>query len=177
MHPDLVDQLRRVPLDFTKPHEKDQRSLAVSAFRVTAKFVYLLGRHVIEKKPGATRTIVLRERGFFDYAVDTKRYGLDPRVGRYALLLGKLFPKSDLALLLSGDALEIHNRKPELEPDVIANLINGWGEVGPRSARTAVTIDTTSQDIDSSIDEAVRAIITALELEVPAAALGTPEAG
>jgi len=164
MRPALVGSLRRVPIDHTKPHDKALRSLAESVFRVTVKFVYLLGSHARDKLPNSKHTIVLRERGFFDYAVDTKRYGLDPRIRRYALALGRVFPKSDLALLLAGDPAAIYERKPELQPDVIEQLIADWRRVGRIGSRVAVTVETTSRPIDSSIDEAVDALVDHLDL-------------
>ncbi len=165
MHPPIVEELRREPLDYTRPHNKRQRSLADSVFRVSAKYLYLLARYFfVDMRPNRTRTIVLRERGFHDYAVDTRRYGLDPRVRGYARTLGRFFPKSDVAILLTGDPGKIHDRKPELDVDVIAALLERWQQIGVTTARDAISIDTTSQTARDSIDQSLDALSRSLDV-------------
>jgi hypothetical protein len=75
-------------------------------------------------------TLVVVERGWWDIAVDPRRYRLDvpPRLVR---LLGRALPSPDLILLLTAPGAVVVARKPELEPDAIDAQIHEWRAVAP----------------------------------------------
>lgn len=151
--------LRKVELDNTKPHDKTGKSLPVSLVWIVAKFGYLLGQHVfVDRRPTQERTVVFRERGFLDYSVDHKRYGLHPKSIRFGRVLGRLFPRPSLALVLQGDPQKIRDRKPELSIEDLRTILDGWEEVSAWHAPNRVVIDTTVESIDGSAERTFEAL-------------------
>jgi RecA/RadA recombinase len=78
---------------------------------------------------------VVFERGWWDHAVDARRYRLrSPRLVRG---LGQLLPRWDLVLVLDAPADLIRARKPELPTEEIRRQSRSWREVFPARQRRA----------------------------------------
>jgi hypothetical protein len=76
---------------------------------------------------------VVFERGWWDHAVDPRRYRL--RSGRPFVVLGRLLPRADLVLVLEADPVTIHARKPQLSTEELARQMSLWRRILPRSQR------------------------------------------
>lgn len=76
---------------------------------------------------------VVFERGWWDHAVDPRRYRL--RSGRPFVVLGRLIPRADLILILEADPSTIHGRKPQLTTEELARQMAAWHRILPRSQR------------------------------------------
>lgn len=76
---------------------------------------------------------VVFERGWWDHAVDPRRYRL--RSGRPFVVLGRLIPRADLILILEADPATIHARKPQLTTEELARQMAVWHRILPRSQR------------------------------------------
>ena len=76
---------------------------------------------------------VVFERGWWDHAVDPRRYRL--RSGRPFVVLGRLIPRADLILILEADPDTIHARKPQLTTGELARQMAVWHRILPRSQR------------------------------------------
>jgi hypothetical protein len=135
--------LGRRPSDGTEPHGK-QVSGMIGA---TARFVYLwadalLGWLPRMAVPRARSSLVILERGWFDLAVDPRRYRLSPRP-RAVNLLGRLLPRPDLVLLLDAGADLVNTRKDELEVGEIERQLREWRALLPRAGRRVYRLDAT----------------------------------
>ena len=76
---------------------------------------------------------VVFERGWWDHAVDPRRYRL--RSGRPFVMLGRLLPRADLILILEADPATIHARKPQLTTEELARQMAVWHRILPRGQR------------------------------------------
>ena len=76
---------------------------------------------------------VVFERGWWDHAVDPRRYRL--RSGRPFVVLGRLIPRADLILILEADPATIRARKPQLSTEELARQMAVWHRILPRSQR------------------------------------------
>jgi hypothetical protein len=76
---------------------------------------------------------VVFERGWWDHAVDPRRYRL--RSGWPFVVLGRLIPRADLVLILEADPDTIHARKPQLATGELARQMRVWHRILPRSQR------------------------------------------
>jgi hypothetical protein len=76
---------------------------------------------------------VVFERGWWDHAVDPRRYR--QRSGRPFVVLGRLLPRADLVLVLEADPVTIHARKPQLTTEELARQMVLWRRILPRSQR------------------------------------------
>ncbi|MDQ3661236.1 MAG: hypothetical protein M3454_09305 [Actinomycetota bacterium] len=76
---------------------------------------------------------VVFERGWWDHAVDPRRYRL--RSGRPFIVLGRLIPRADLILILEADPATIHARKPQLSTEELARQMTVWHRILPRTQR------------------------------------------
>lgn len=111
---------------------------------------FVLGYWLVVYPKKAQTTFIIGERYYLDILVHPERYGFScPKW--FIKLFGSLVPKPDMTILLSADPQQIHDRKPELPVNIIAEQIskyteeiNGWGE--------SCIIDT-SKDIETSSAE------------------------
>ena len=92
---------------------------------------------------------VLLERGWWDLAVDPRRYRLRPG-GRLVRVLGRLLPQSDVLLVLEGPPDALRARKQELPEAELERQVRAWHDVVPAGVRR-VHLDTSA-----SLDEVLR---------------------
>ena len=151
--PKSSERLRTTEYDHERPHETRERGLVESSARVVLKFGFYLARWAVEARPTRRPTILIRERGWLDYDVDARRYGLARPTRHLVRVLGKLFPKSDYSFVLVGDPAVIHERKADLTVDDISSVIERWKRVAPDTAREVVLVDTTANSPESALGE------------------------
>lgn len=171
--------LGRRPADGTNPHTRPE-SGPVSA---AARLAYLWGDALVGwlprmAIPRVRSSLVLLERNWLDLAVDPRRYRLAPR-GRVVAALGRLLPRSDLALLLDSPAGLVASRKSELRADEIDRQLHDWRALLPRAGRHAGQLDASAAP-ERLAEQAREAIGDELECRhpaVPAAALALKLAG
>ena len=127
--------------DHSRPHEvKTRGKIASTAVLLYHWADFLLGSATRIFPARRRSTLVVAERGWWDLAVDPKRYRLDvsPRLVR---LLGRVIAKPDLVLRLDGSPDAIVERKDELGRDEVERQLGAWARVAEGISR-AVTIDT-----------------------------------
>ena len=72
---------------------------------------------------------VVFERGWWDHAVDPRRYRL--RSGRPFAVLGRFLPRADVVFVLEADPHVIRARKPQLSSEELTRQMTTWHEVLP----------------------------------------------
>lgn len=142
----------------TDPHAEAPRSSIASVGKLFVTFCdHLLGgysRWRAQRRVG----LLLLERGWFDMAVDPRRYRLPHHLTWVVRLVGGLLPRPDLVLLLTGDAAQLHARKPEIGVAEVNRQIRRWREVAPAAGRQVVEVDT----VQTGPEQAVAALFEAL---------------
>jgi thymidylate kinase len=98
---------------------------------------------------------VVFERGWWDHAVDPRRYRLRPPA-RLVSLLGRLVPRADLVFVLHAPPETIRARRPELTEAELERQMAAWRAVLPRRQRRVV-LDT-SRPLDETVARARRAV-------------------
>lgn len=135
----------------TDPHAEAPRSSIASVGKLFVTFCdHLLGGHSRWRAQRRVGLLVL-ERGWFDMAVDPRRYRLPHGLTRVVRLLGGLLPRPDLVLLLTGDAAQLHARKPEIGVAEVTRQIRRWREVAPAAGRRVVEVDTVKTDPEQAV--------------------------
>lgn len=126
----------------TDPHAKPPRSAIASLAKLGVLFLdQMLGGHTrwrVQRRSG----LLLLERGWYDMAVDTRRYRLPARFATLVKFLGPLLPRPDIVLLLTGDAETLHARKPEIGVAEVNRQIRRWREIATTTARRVAEVDT-----------------------------------
>ena len=75
---------------------------------------------------------VVFERGWWDHAVDPRRYRLRPPA-RLVPLLGRLLPRPDVFLVLEADPEIVIARKPQLAVEELTRQMEAWHALLPSS--------------------------------------------
>jgi thymidylate kinase len=101
---------------------------------------------------------VVFERGWWDHAVDPRRYRL--RSGRPFQVLGRFLPNSDLVFVLEADPDLIRARKPQLSAEELTRQMTAWHSVLPADQQV-VFLDAASP-VEDLVNE-VRNHLGALE--------------
>jgi hypothetical protein len=128
--------LRRQVREWSTPHAPRPHGQATSLFLLGYFWLdFLLGSWL--GSFGRTQpALIIGERGWWDLAVDPRRYRL--RVGMGLVrTLGKLLPRADCVLVLEATADTIVARKAELPPAELTRQIQAWREVLPRKVNRA----------------------------------------
>ena len=81
---------------------------------------------------------VIFERGWWDHAVDPRRYRLRPPASRLVPLLGRLLPRTDIVFVLRAPPAQIRARRPELTEEELERQMAQWTRVLPARQRLDV---------------------------------------
>lgn len=150
-----------------EPHKDPPYSAWLSLAKLMYVFLdFQLGwllRIVPFKRRGG---VVLFERGWWDLLVDQRRYRLQvPPAAIRAL--GRLVPRPDLTLVLTGSAANIYARKPELPLPELARQLDAWKSIaGQRSNFILIHVD---EPIEQVVEQTTRAVTFHLSGFQPAA--------
>lgn len=146
--------------DATAPHGAPPRSRLVSLALLAYHWLdFLLGSWLVQHPLRARSALVVVERGFWDLAVDPRRYRLAvPR--SLVLALGRLLPRPDLVLRLEASPEAILTRKAELPAAEIERQLEAWRTL--RCGRRTVALDA-SRPLAEVVEAARAAIVETLE--------------
>lgn len=126
----------------TDPHAEPERGVLASLAKLGVVFAdHVVGGHTrwrVQRRAG----LLLLERGWFDMVVDPRRYRLPVGLAPVVRVLGRLVPRPDVVLLLTGDPAALHARKPEIGEEEVRRQIERWRTLAPVVARRVVEIDT-----------------------------------
>ncbi len=131
----------------TEPHAKPPYGRRASVLKVLYLYVDWLLGWILRIRPLRARGgSVVIERGWWDVIVDQRRYRLDTPP---ALLhrLGRLLPRPDVTVVMTGTPSVLYARKSELPETELARQIQAWSKL-PAGFVRPVFIDS-----DVSLDE------------------------
>lgn len=141
--------------DGTRPHAREPHGPLVSLCLLGYYWLdFFLGGWLRLRGISRRGGVVVVERGWWDVAVDGRRYRLrvSPRVVR---ALGLLLPRPDLALVLGGPPELLARRKGELSPDEVARQSARWRTM--RVGKRQVLLDAAEPE-EEVLDRALLAI-------------------
>jgi len=168
--PPISRLFRRPSSDFTVPHGQERHSVLISYLALMYYWLdNIVGGWGVLRHARRRTGLVLVERGWWDFAIDPRRYRMKvaPRVVR---LLGSVLPSPDVVIILHGPAEAFAARKRELPEDEIDRQLRAWRDLAPSVAKT-VSLDA-SRPVDTSVSEAREWIAQKLETRT-AARVGT----
>lgn len=128
----------------TDPHGQHPRGTVASLAKLAVVFLDTLLGTWVRWRPAARDAVLVIERGWYDLAVDPRRYRLPHRLAPLVRRLGRLLPRHELAVVLVGDPAAFHARKPEIGVDEVARQLAAWQRLAPRAAKRVLEIDTVS---------------------------------
>jgi DNA polymerase III delta prime subunit len=149
----VEDDVRRLRL-YPPPYP-----ILVSLGKIVYLFVDFLLGWSLRIRPFVRRGgSVVFERGWFDYAVDPRRYRLSTGAA-LVRVLGHVLPRYDLVIVLEATAESIRQRKPELPPEEVTRQSARWRRVLPRR-QPRVVLDATQSA--AAVERAAMAQVASL---------------
>jgi thymidylate kinase len=134
--------------DPSVPHDRPPRGSGLSVLLLVYYWVdFMLGYWLRIRPVLRRRGMVIMERGWWDFAVDPRRYRLaeSPRLVR---LLGLLLPQPDLLAVLEAPVEVLLGRKQELPREELTRQASEWRSVrASRTGRKIVLDATISSEI------------------------------
>ena len=101
--------------------------------------------------------LIVMERGWFDIAVDPRRYNL--AVSRNLVeFLGRLLPGPDLVMVLQTDPDVLIRRKAELPQAELSRQIGRWRQISFPRRTIRLALDA-SLPLELLVDQATRALL------------------
>jgi hypothetical protein len=144
--------------DPTQPHAMQPHGPFLSLALLAYDWVdFFLGTWLRILPTRARGGLVVMERGWFDMAVDPRRYRLDVPY-RIVEVLGRLLPGPDTALVLQADPQILHDRKAELPIHELARQTGRWRQIGFPRRTTRLFLDA-SQSPERLLDQAKGALL------------------
>lgn len=134
----------------TNPHAERPRGHAVSLFKLGVLLLDTVVGTWLRWRPIARKGLLVVERGWYDMAIDPRRYRLPARLVPLVTWVGRLVPKADVTVLLSGDPTAFHERKPEIGSDEVLRQLRGWQQMAPRTGRRMIELDTVNDTVEDS---------------------------
>jgi thymidylate kinase len=145
----------------THPHACEPHGPLISALRLAYFLADFWAGESLRLGPAARRgCIVIVERGWWDMAVDPRRYRLSvpPRI---VLAVGRLVPKPDLVLVLDAPGEVLASRKQELPAHELERQRRAWLDLTIPGAEKVV-LDAT-KPLEQVVADAREAIVAHLE--------------
>jgi Phosphotransferase enzyme family len=153
--------INRAPADPAMPHVREAFGVVPSWLLLAYYWADFLLGGLLHDAPVKIRAgLLVRERGWWDIAVDPRRYRLRPGK-RSVSALGRFLPHPDLVIVLEGDPELLHRRKPELERQELARQLTAWRSCLPTRVPT-IRIDV-SRPIDEVVGQAAGAVVQVAE--------------
>lgn len=147
--------------DPTRPHVRAAFGRLPSVLLLGYYWVDFAVGGLLRDLPVKARSgLIVRERGWWDLAVDPSRYRMRVAPG-LVRWLGTLLPHPDLVIVLSGDAALVHGRKPELERKEVDRQLTAWRSALPGDV-PSIRIDV-SHSPEDVLDAAVLALARVME--------------
>jgi hypothetical protein len=138
--PYVVPPLRSSPIcDDTRPQARSPHGRVLSFLLLAYHWLdFFVAGWGFFRRIRARGGLVVAERGWWDIAVDPRRYRLLP-ASRVVLAFGRLLPRPDLVLVLDGAPSVVAARKLELAPVEVARQGSAWRALSV--GRRTVVID------------------------------------
>jgi hypothetical protein len=149
------------PTDPTQPHAQPAHGPLASLASLGYHWLDFFLGGWLRIAPFKVRSgLIVLERGWWDIAVDPKRYRIaapKPLV----LLLGASLPRPDLVIVLEAPSDVLVARKSEVEPEELARQTRAWRSALPRSTRR-VYLDAArpEAEVRAATREAVFSVLT-----------------
>jgi hypothetical protein len=143
----------------TDPHAQKPRGTVLSLVKLSVVLADTVLGTWVRWKPLARQHLLVVERGWYDLAVDPHRYRLPTSFRVLIARLGRLVPRADVVVVLTGDPAEFHRRKPEIGAIEVARQEAAWDTLASRAGRRVVRLDTVAQSPAAS----AAAMVTALK--------------
>jgi thymidylate kinase len=144
--------------DLTRPHEQPPYPPWLSWAKSMYLFVdYELGWQLRLRAFVSRGGWVVLERGWWDCAIDQRRYRLRSS-GWLLRAMGRLLPRPDLVIVLAAPVSTLLSRKAELSPAEFERQLKAWTTVLPQKV-TRVFLDATQSPADvvgSAVDSVRR---------------------
>jgi hypothetical protein len=155
----------------TDPHAQTPRGTVPSLIKLLVVFADTVLGTWLRWKPLARQHLLVVERGWYDLAVDPHRYRLPTSFRVLVTRLGRLVPRADVVVVLSGDPAEFHRRKPEIGTAEVARQLAAWDTLARSAGRRVVRLDTVVQTPAASAAALVKVLAEPERrwLRVPAA--------
>jgi thymidylate kinase len=145
----------------TNPHAFDPHGPVISAMRLVYFLTDFWAGESWRVRPAERRgCLVVIERGWWDMAVDPRRYRLSVPPG-LVLAIGRLIPKPDLLLVLDAPAEVLASRKQELPTEELDRQRRVWLDLTIPGAEKVV-LDAT-KPLDKVVADAREVIVAHLE--------------
>lgn len=146
--------------DATEPHALRPHGRAASLALAMYHWAdFALGGWVRVQSSRVRSGLIIVERGWWDIAVDPRRYRLrvSPAVIR---VLGTVLPKPDLVVVLEGKPEALHARKSELPVGELARQMQGWRSAVPNRVRTMrVDVSEGSDAVAASVRRSIASML------------------
>lgn len=154
--PALLPSRTRHDGPVTEPHAQVPYPVWLSALKLIYLWADFVAGWWLRVRPvvGRGGSVVL-ERGWWDLAVDPRRYRLAP-LGGMVRLLGAVLPRPDVTLVLTADPAILLARKQELPAQELQRQVATWQALAAGPMR-AVEIDAAR-----SVQEVFAAAVAAL---------------
>jgi hypothetical protein len=137
----------------TDPHAGVPRGTLLSLAKLAVVFLDTLVGSLVRWRRSAADDLLVVERGWYDLAVDPRRYRLPDRFAPLVRTLGRLLPKADVTVLLTGDPAAFHARKPEIGVAEVTRQLGAWERYAAEAGRRVVRIDTVTRPAETAAAE------------------------
>lgn len=150
----------------TEPHAGEPYPPWLSALKLVYLWLdFALGWWLRIRPVARSGGSVVLERGWWDLAVDPRRYRLAP-LGRMIRLLGRAVPRPDVTLILTADPQVLLARKQELPAEELLRQTQAWEALLSQPLRGVVL------DAAQPVEQVVAAATEALPRRRPSAGDG-----
>jgi thymidylate kinase len=146
-------------VDITRPQEQRPYSRWVSWAKAVYLFIdYELGWQLRVRPFCARGGWVILERGWWDIAIDQRRYRMRSS-GWLIRALGRLLPRPDLVIILRAPAQTLLSRKAELRLPEFERQLEGWATILPANVpRVVVDATRPAAEVVASAVESVKSL-------------------
>jgi GTPase SAR1 family protein len=152
--------------DSSSPHARKPNGALVSVLRVVYYWIdFFLGLHLRVQPIRARGGFVVIERGWWDFAVDPRRYRLTG-TQRLVTLLGRLLPSPDIVMVLETTPELLRKRKTELPGEELSRQMAKWRQIELPRRTVRVELDA-SKGLDELVEEAKEHMLRVLKRSQP----------
>jgi hypothetical protein len=142
----------------TDPHAQRPRGHLASLVKLAVVLIdTVLGSWIRWRRLGRDQLLIV-ERGWYDLAVDPQRYRLPRSFSPLVDVLGRLVPRADAVVVLTGEPAAFHARKPEIGVPEVERQLAAWRRYAPRAGRRVFEVDTVDQPPAASARRILAAI-------------------
>lgn len=134
------------------PHAQAQRPLLSGVLKLLVVALDMTVGYLVRWRRPRRRGLLIVERGWWDMAVDPRRYRLSPRLVGLVRRVGAIVPRPDLLVVLAGDAEAINARKPEIGVDEVTRQLQAWEGIAHVAARRVLRLDTVAHSREAVTD-------------------------